>query len=260
LQNLVPGEQQAIYNVSWSLSLEILFYALVPVVAFLIRRRTGSRPVAPGNLAMGVLIVWGLSFGWDAWAALMPITRTTIWLRMLLPSMLSMFCPGILLAVIEHAARTDARWARRLSAVRNAKRVLPLAAVLFGLAVIAEPTVDPLIVHELARQAFAICFGLVVAVVATVRVSERPLGRLAMWLGAVSYGVYLWHGALVEIIYKRGIWVPTTGPSLGAYGVRIVYLTALTLPLAWASWKFVEAPLLARVRSGRQWSRLAARG
>ncbi len=250
LHNAVPGEQQAFYNVSWTLSLEILFYAFVPLVAIAIRRiRRGSVP--PAALFAGVIVLWALSAGWSATAAFIEINETSVWLRAVFPAMLSMFCPGIALAIAEYAARTDKRWAAALATVRRPALAAPAVVVLLAAAAVAGTVVDPLVVYEVSRQLFALAFGIVAAVAAGYQLRRTTLGRLGIWLGVISYGIYLWHGALAEIIYNRGWWVPATGPGIGAYGVRVVYLAALTIPLAWASWKFLEAPLLARARSGR---------
>jgi len=62
LNNLVPGRQGALFSVAWTLTLEALFYAVVPVLAIAVRRR---RPEASaGWLARAVLVSWALSCSW----------------------------------------------------------------------------------------------------------------------------------------------------------------------------------------------------
>jgi peptidoglycan/LPS O-acetylase OafA/YrhL len=250
LHNIFPGEQQAFYNVSWTLSLEILFYAAVPIVALVVRRAT-HRVVNVRTMVTAVCAIWIASVAWSLAAALMIVSETSVWLRAVLPSMLSMFCPGILFAIAEHAARTDERWGRRIAWVSQPAVAVPAVTLSIVVGALATTVTEPLIVYELARQSFAVGFGILIVAVARHPVGAGPVGRIAMWLGAISYGIYLWHGALAEIVYAYGVWVPATGPSLGAYALRTLYLVALTIPVAWLSWRYLEAPLIARARGSR---------
>jgi peptidoglycan/LPS O-acetylase OafA/YrhL len=59
-----------------------------------------------------------------------------------------------------------------------------------------------------------------------------------MWIGARSYGIYLWH--LFVMRWLEETWqLKDFWPLLGATVV-------LTIPIAAASWYLVEAPLLRR--------------
>ena len=51
LNNLVPGRQAALYSVAWTLTLEVLFYAAVPLLAALIAASgpTRTRPGWPAR-------------------------------------------------------------------------------------------------------------------------------------------------------------------------------------------------------------------
>src|SRR5439155_4173618 len=65
--------------------------------------------------------------------------------------------------------------------------------------------------------------------------------RLARWLGALSYSIYLWH-----------IWGLSIGMHLpGLPGMRLIGGTAITLGLAAGSYYVVERPLLALRRRPR---------
>ena len=70
--------------------------------------------------------------------------------------------------------------------------------------------------------------------------------RPALWLGTISYGVYLYNPLVIHVVSRMGI----EGPSW-----RPLTMAALTLALAWASWRWLEAPALRHVRrraAGRQ--------
>jgi peptidoglycan/LPS O-acetylase OafA/YrhL len=81
-------------------------------------------------------------------------------------------------------------------------------------------------------------------------------------LGLISYGVYLLSAVLLyALISPHGDrFVPMPHGGLLAYIVHIAFLTALTVPLAMASWRWLEAPLIARAsRLGERWMRRAGR-
>ena len=61
-----------------------------------------------------------------------------------------------------------------------------------------------------------------------------------MWLGSISFGVYLWHMPLM--LFERGVGLFPEHQPFAAVGA----VAALTLPVAWASWTLVERPLLRR--------------
>jgi peptidoglycan/LPS O-acetylase OafA/YrhL len=78
-------------------------------------------------------------------------------------------------------------------------------------------------------------------------ITRRLLGqRPLLWIGLVSYGVYLWHAPLLGwVAAKVG-----TNPSIWIVGSPIPTLFLLTLaislPLAALSYRFVELPFLRR--------------
>jgi len=75
-------------------------------------------------------------------------------------------------------------------------------------------------------------------------------GRLAAWLGLISYGIFLWHYAVIEAI---GRW----GPDL-TFVPLLVTTLAITIPIAAASYYFVERPFL-RLKNRRFRFRAPAR-
>jgi peptidoglycan/LPS O-acetylase OafA/YrhL len=55
------------------------------------------------------------------------------------------------------------------------------------------------------------------------------------WLGRISYGMYIFHGMVIEILNTHVHWPPI---------VRFVVVMIATLPVAVASWRWLERPLL----------------
>jgi peptidoglycan/LPS O-acetylase OafA/YrhL len=82
-------------------------------------------------------------------------------------------------------------------------------------------------------------FALIVTALAA---NRRPVleAKPLVWLGAISFGVYLWHMPLM--LFERGIGLFPEHQPVAA----VLAVSALTLPVAWASWVFVERPLLRR--------------
>lgn len=241
LHNLVPGEEQAIFFGSWTLTLEVLFYAAVPMVALFVRRRW-PHPLSLRSLTAGVLAIW---VGSAAFVAVVPSIATggqQLWLRVLFPSMLSMFCPGLLVALAVQARRSGAtpRWFRLISEHRRWSLVA-VAVLAVGGALGA--TVVPIRVYDASRQLFAVASGIAL-VLAVTRPPLRAGGRLLGWLGLISYGIYLWQGVVMYVLERHpsAIPLPHTGPV--AYVVHVTFLLALTVPLAWLSWRLVERPAM----------------
>lgn len=247
LHNLVPGEQQAIYFASWTLTLEALFYCAVPVAAWVLARR---RPAGWSARSLTVLVVatWIASVGFTATAPLVSDADRTLWLRLLFPSMASMFCPGILVAIGVHAARsgTAPRWFTAITDNRRASLVV-LAILAVGGAIGA--TAVPLLVYDLSRQLFALASGIALVLAVT----RGPLmvgGRALRSLGVVSYGIYLWQGVVIYVLERHPQLIPLRHTGTLAYAVHVAVLLGLTLPLAWASWHLVERPAIAASRRG----------
>jgi peptidoglycan/LPS O-acetylase OafA/YrhL len=109
-------------------------------------------------------------------------------------------------------------------------------------------------VYEGGIAAAALAAGGVVAAVASSGTLGRMLGWAPLrWIGVRSYGIYLWHWPVIAIFTARA------GAESTTFGVRVAE-TAVTITLAAASWRWIEAPILrdgfgATVR--RQWAVIA---
>jgi peptidoglycan/LPS O-acetylase OafA/YrhL len=261
LQNLVPGRQQALFSVAWTLTLEVIFYAAVPLLAFSLSRR---RPT-PERLAAMVLVSWAASILFTMFADLQGGGKVGLWLRMWFPSMWQMFCPGILLAIAPHLrAPAWRRWLVELPATRLAYAVIGATFVVGALDSADAPlrfgVVGYQLIVDLSRPVLAVCFGLVLA--AAIRM--RPVrARWALQLGLASYGIYLLHAVLLEFFFfnRQGRdLVPLRHDAVGPYAVHLAFLAALTIPLALASWHWLERPSMRLARTlGTRWQARTAR-
>ena len=247
LHNLVPGEGQALFFVAWTLGIEALFYAFVPLAAIVVRRVRGERPIAAGPLMAGIGVLWLASIAWSVWAARAypgegaEAVKNADVFRLSLPALLSAFCPGLLLVVAE---RARPRWYAALAA----RPVVALAlAVPFAVAGMLLFAASSSVVFDLSHQLWAVAAGLVVLAA----LEAPPLRglRLVAPIGLVSYGLYLWHYVALRVLQDADVSIQAGAVS---WPVRTALLLAASLPFAVASWLLVERPLLRRTARWRR--------
>jgi peptidoglycan/LPS O-acetylase OafA/YrhL len=97
----------------------------------------------------------------------------------------------------------------------------------------------------------AICAGVLVAAAASCRGGPlRPVleARPVVWLGRVSYSVYLWHVPLIAELHRLR-------PAMGT-GPKVAIILPASLVAGWISYVVVERPLLSRAGRARLRARL----
>ena len=212
---------------TWSLSVEEQYYLLFP--PFLLLAWRWGRGVAAGLIAAGAALSFVVAEWWlhaDAAAAyfLLPARGWELGIGALLAFHLS-----------APARRVPPRWMGELGALVGL--VLLVYAVLF----FDEKTPFP------GRMAVVPTLG--TALLIAFATPATALGRCLAWrplvaVGLVSYSAYLWHQPLFAFARQTSLAAPS--PWLMAA------LALLSLLLAAASWKYVEAPFRDRCRFPRQ--------
>jgi peptidoglycan/LPS O-acetylase OafA/YrhL len=213
---LHPGLSQM-----WSLAVEVAFYASLPAIAYLLLRRRPDRP--PATLTK-LAALTALTPAW------LIVAKTTDLLPasagMWLPGHLACFTGGMALAVL---AVRGVRW--------NAWVTLPLAIGLF--LAVATPIggvivgTDPPWVPVTKALLYAAISMLVVGTVVlgspgryTQILSSRPM----VWLGEISYEIFLVHAAVMAVVMNVVLrWPLFTGSLTGLLAATL----AVTLPLAY---------------------------
>jgi peptidoglycan/LPS O-acetylase OafA/YrhL len=241
-QGLVP-EQPFVLQIAqgWTLGTEVIFYALVPVVAVRWGRERNGTPASRGTRVLLVaLAMLALSIAWHTLAP----TDESEWFYVF-PSVAGAFAPGVALAAVETA------WPARLASLRVRRLAAP--AVLLGVALLlllAATTLPP--VGEVRLVLWWTGAGLIVGGALMREWSGAPAWRLLKnpatdWVGKRSYSIYVLHYGVAIWIVER---VRIFGHPRETYAILLPLTLVATLVLATASWHLVEQPFL-RLRKRR---------
>jgi peptidoglycan/LPS O-acetylase OafA/YrhL len=247
----------------WTLSVELSFYAVLPLIAWLAKaagQRTG-RPIAAQLAVLGVLAGIPYCFEVAAHAHAGLGLRALLWT----PCYLDWFAAGMFLALVSVAAdqHRPRNWVLGIQAAGNDWRAcLSLGVLLWWLATL--PVAGPLDLTPSTSWQWAMKHALYLAAAAflllpiTVAAAGRPspvlAARPAWLLGEVSYGIYLWHLPILMLTYRMF----DLRPFQGDFWLLLAAVAASATALAAASWIGMERPLLRRLAGRRPGSRLAS--
>ena len=216
----------------WSLAVEVAFYVALPILAYLLLVVLCRRQWRPHLLLAGLA---GLALVSPAWLVLV---HTTHFLpdgaRLWLPGYLAWFIGGMLLTVLQ------AMGVRMYGFV-----ALPLAVISYVIAstpIAGEPTTSPTgLWQALVKTGFY-------AAIATLLIAPLALGnrgwyagllatRPMVWLGEISYEIFLVHLVLMEIAMTNVLhWPVYTGSTLALFVVTLL----MTIPVAWVLHRFTR--------------------
>jgi peptidoglycan/LPS O-acetylase OafA/YrhL len=227
INSVVPG--------GWSIAVEMVFYALVPLFFFHARSLKRMLPVFVILLIISRLASWGMR----RWLlhVMAPSYNECIqaFVYYWLPAQLPVFCLGFILFIL---LTDDCPLASQKSDSVNRRRgaLLLLAAILFSAVLIRfEPP-----------MAF-IGFG-VVSVLVAFSIAYRPnivlVNAFTRYAGKVSYSGYLMHffvlDVLCDLLLRARVFV--TSPPIVQYFLTVASVTAGTLVVASLTYQFVEKP------------------
>ena len=257
----VPGFTLEGLTQTWSLATEVAFYVLLPLLAWLAGRRGRGNPDASAGfqltiLAVAVLVAWAFTV-LRVTGALGTSTITGYWL----PGFLDWFALGMAAAVIQVRLSMGGApaWMGAVRQVAQATGWCLLIAA--GLAVIAATpiagplTFDPaspnsLVIKHLLYGVIA-AFLLLPGFLGVGDTREAPArgswwaailaSPVVVYLGTISYGVFLWHLVLLRFIQNA------LGLEVFAGGFWLVWplVVLASIAVASASWFILEKPVLA---------------
>lgn len=216
----------------WSLAVEVAFYVLLPLLAWLLLVVVCRRRWRPGLLLAGLGALALISPAW------LVLVHTTDWLpdgaRLWLPGYLSWFLAGMALTVLA-ATGVRVHWFV----------AVPLALICFLIVstpIAGEATTSPSgLAQALTKSAFyAVIAALVVAPLAlgdSGLYSRLLASRPMVWLGEISYEIFLVHLVVMEIAMVEVLhWNVFTGSMPALFAVTM----ALTVPVAWLLHRFTR--------------------
>ncbi|MGX1771517.1 acyltransferase family protein [Nocardia brasiliensis] len=231
----------------WSLSVEVAFYLVLPLLAFALVWLRGNA----ARYRVRVLLVFAaVCLGWN----FIPVpTPDAIHSDNWLPAYLPWFAMGMVLAELSlNSERLSKGW--RL--VGSQPLMWAVAAVAFGVS--ATDVAGPAGLTHAQPWQYAAKMGLG-AIIGFTLLAPLVLGapgrshrwlesRVAATVGRWSYGIFIWHLAVLSVVF------PVFGilPFAGDFGYVLVLTIALTLPVAAASYALIEEPVRQRMR---RWDR-----
>ncbi|MGI8809116.1 MAG: acyltransferase family protein [Acidimicrobiales bacterium] len=240
-----------VHGAVWTLSLEALYYVMLPLVA----SRYYRRPFLGFLLALAVALAWKLGV---TWPDTVDPKEWSVWRIVLitqLPNYLAHFAAGMTAAYAFVRLRD-----RVLLPIHRAAAgvVAGGAALVVLLGMRAEGTRDLMRLNGLYDHftrplyiALAFAVLLPAAALAPRWVQFPFANRLSRRLGDMSYGLYLWHLMFVAFAIYTLDFAPDS--TTWAFVRMLAFVLPTSFVAAWLSMKFVEQPAIrwARARSAR---------
>ena len=217
-----PAETKPLLH-TWSLGVEEQFYLVTPLLMLFACR------VLPKRYRLLFAAIAVVSFV----AALAMSTRNTTFAFYLTPFRAWELALGALLA-IGFIPAPGGEFGK--NACGAAGMLLLLGVICFGSA-----SAPLLLMTSLASIGATL-------VIASSESGVSTVGRLLSWLpvvfvGLISYSLYLWHWPLIVFQRTEALLVPGSSPNVS----RLV-LVAVAMGIAFLSWKFVEMPFRSKAR------------
>jgi len=249
LQGFTPGGVLTGIGPAWSLEVELVFYLLLPVLASRAaaraRRLPPRRRITAALAPAGLLLVLGVSCKLigaatahvlsDQWGR----SWHAVFERSFLPSA-DVFSFGMAAAVIMLAA--DEGRLRRVK--RSYLGVGALSSGLLFVSLHAQGRLG----DRAFTTAMGLTFGLLLLYVVLTSDRAKPAmtrvleTRVMVYLGMISYSVYLWHQPLVFFLRKHGL---LASGNLSAIS-NVILVLAVTVIASTITYRLVEAPAMRR--------------
>jgi peptidoglycan/LPS O-acetylase OafA/YrhL len=223
---------------TWSLAVEEQFYLTVPLYIRALSRRWLARFLVIGICGAPLLRTLLLRFGSDS--------SIGIYTMMLCRS------DALLLGVLAAVLLRNDRWRERIRSAGIAFYIsIPIFLVGLGFLTLRAWNPAASMLKTIGYTWVALFYVTILVFVLT-----RPDSRLTKffrmkglcWLGALAYGIYLFHTGVQYLLFGL---ILGHGATINSIPTFLVTLAAvpLTLLLAMLSWRYIEQPL---IRMGRQ--------
>ena len=239
-QSLVEGPNFQVNRVFWYLDIEVHFYVLLPLLAFVLARVSGG---SRGRAAFLLGVLGSASFVFFLYAWHLDPAPNPYWQFSLL-STFFFIAAGMLLALLRISwEERRPEWLR--GPLAWADLWITASAGVWALGIFGRYSLPSMKAMAIILLISALLVGACV-----LPLWPGPLVRVLEWrplavVGVASYSLYLWHDPILRALAKSS-WVPSGFVGLLAVGLPLCLL------VAFASYALIEAPLL---RLRRRWAR-----
>ena len=264
LQVYDPATRLGGIPLAWTLCSEVVFYSLVPVYALMMRRLPGgSRSLRLRNEWRGVAAIFAIGTVLNLFVLIaLPVSRGVVSYLFSFPAYMDQFALGMGVAIF--ATQAEGRSLRSVMLLDRFP-IAPLLVSAAGFVLVVATglglyTKDVPLTPDLWWETRHVIFGFVALGLIVSAVFAKPehgwihamwTTRFGRWLGLVSYGIYLWHGAFLRKIHEWGFDPP--GPVEVQWVEWIVVATLPVFAVAAASWYGLERPALSLRNRVSQW-------
>jgi peptidoglycan/LPS O-acetylase OafA/YrhL len=227
---------------AWSLCVEVSFYVLLPIYAWMMWRTQRGRPLRAQVRTELILlaVLWGSTFVNSLiFTGRVGAIDPSKSLLCTLPFTFDWFALGMSLALISAALDINGSRPRIAAFIEEH----PLMIWLVGGALWVLTTIprnDPGMIHHIGSG----FLGLVLVLPAVFGDGKSPHRILASaplaWLGLISYGIFLWHQPFVDWFWANGI--DTFGEGVIGFSALLLATLAIGILLGAFSYYVVEKP------------------
>jgi peptidoglycan/LPS O-acetylase OafA/YrhL len=227
----LPGGVTRLNSVFWTLPIELMFYLALPFL-ILLYRKTGIWGLLA--VSLGITVIWRMGLIWMNQTGMTSLSTGLAGTT--LPGTLFLFVSGIAINHFTHEFNNRHRYF-----------LLAAAVLLYYLAFKFLLYQRDLVPHS-HWSILLWDLSLVVVIATIVKLVVKPLpglnwlgSRPLVWIGEISYGVYLWHFPILRLMPKL---FPGTFTTAMDCIYALLWCLALTIALASISYYGVERPVL----------------
>lgn len=255
IQTFFPHTLKTGIGPAWSLTVELCFYALLPLVAWAGYRATRQcTPTVAALIPVAILFITGIA-GKTIYHLITTGETTHRYLETFGPTPAAvlhtsiatradLFATGMAVAVLEHIHRTNKATPRH----QLPTWIRPAAAAATGAAALTIGTATKI------DTGYAIACAALLTVIVTGQDRFSTTGATILHLrpirytGTISYSIYLWHVPVIWAVHHL-LGTPATITAFAGYATTVLALTYL---LSIITYHLVEAPALALKPKNRQ--------
>ncbi|MFW0788259.1 acyltransferase family protein [Gordonia sp. CPCC 205333] len=250
-QIFVPLSLTAGLTQMWSLSVEVVFYLLLPIIGLAMTKFSGS--LARQRIPVLCAFI-ALTLSWGPVASVLP-TQPGLEPKNWVIGHLPWFGVGLLLAELVGRVNRGEPLPRVLDTLVELSRrrwlMFAVLVVAYGLA--CTPLAGPTGLGAVNSGQFVVKIVLGAlcgyAILAPLVLADSAFGFLEspvmQALGRWSYGIFIWHVAVLAVVFGLFGILPFGGSTVLVWVLTVI----LSVGVAAASYAFIEEPARARLRS-----------